>query len=195
MTAPFTAPLFDYEARVISLLGKIDSPHIDLLIDQLLRLDTESPKEITLYISCQSGTLIDALKVIDVMKTLRSQVTAIGMGLIQGVGVPIFAAAPKRFLFPNALLTTMGLWSISGLEIQPTTGFGSTAAHPRDALVKELEGQVEYLRPTILARLIREAATMPRLFTAQEAISLGLADDLVPTPKQILPPRSRSHVR
>lgn len=195
MTAPFTAPLFDYEARVISLLGKIDSPHIDLLIDQLLRLDTQSPKEITLYISSQGGTLIDALKVIDVMKTLRSPAIVIGMGLIQGAGIPIFAAAPKRFLFPNALLTTMSLWAVHGLEIQPATGFGFAAAHPRDALVKELEDQVEHLRPATLARLIREAATMPRLFTAQEAISLGIADDLVPTPKQILPPRSRFHVR
>ena len=71
-----TSPFFDYEGRVVSLLGRIDSSHVDVLADQLLRLETENSDDITLYVSCVGANLIDALKIADVMNTLQSHVTA-----------------------------------------------------------------------------------------------------------------------
>jgi hypothetical protein len=190
-----TFPFFDYEGRVVSLLGRIDSSHADILADQLLRLETENSDDITLYISCTGGNLIDALKIVDVMDTLQSHVTAIAMGLVQGAGVLIFAAAAERLILPSALLATTGLWAMPGLELTPPSGFGSPGSHPRETLRTQLETQVDQLSSPVLARLVREAAGSPRLFTAEQAIALHLADAIAPARKSIELPKPIRHVR
>jgi hypothetical protein len=189
------SPFFDYEGRVVSLLGRNDSSHIDVLADQLLRLETESDEPITLYISSTGGNLIDALKIVDVMSTLQSHVTAIAMGLVQGAGVLIFATAAERLILPNALLATTGLWTMPGLELAPPSGFGSLGSHPRETLRTHLEAQVDQLSSPILARLVREAAGSPRLFTAEQAVALHLADAIAPRRKSIEEPKPIRHVR
>jgi len=189
------APFFDYEGRVVSLLGRIDSSHVDVLADQLLRLETENSDDITLYVSCTGGNLIDALKIVDVMNTLQSHVMAIAMGLVQGAGVLVFATALERFILPNALLATTGLWTMPGLELTPPSGFGSPGLHPRETLRAQLEAQVDQLSSPVLARFVREAAEAPRLFTAKQAIALHLADALAPARKAIELPKLLRHVR
>lgn len=189
------APFFDYEGRVVSLLGRIDSSQVDVLADQLLRLETESSEPITLYISSTGGNLIDALKIVDVMNTLQSHVTAIVMGLVQGAGVLIFATAAERLILPNALLATTGLWTMPGLEFTPPSGFGSPGFHPRETLRSQLEAQVDQLSSPVLARLVREAAETPRLFTAKQAVAVHLADALAPARKTIELPKPIRHVR
>ena len=179
------SPFHDREGRVVSLLGRIDSSHVDVLVDQLLRLETENSRAITLYVSSTGGTLIDAFKIVDVLGTLSAPVTAIAMGLVQGAGVIAFAAAPERLILPNTLLSTAGLW----------TGLASTGVHSRDYLLDQLEVQTHQLNPAILGRLVREAATAPRLFTATEAIQTSLADTMAPTRKSRQTPKATCHVR
>ena len=193
-----TQPFWDYEGRVVSLLGRIDSANIDILGDQLLRLDTASTKGITLYLSSIGGNLIDGFKILDILATLQSRVTAIAMGLVQGCGVLVFAAAPERFILPNSLLFTEGLWSATGLETNPASGFGSRQIHPRDALMTELAAQVDRLstQSPSLSRLIHEASVSPRLITAGQAVALGLADEIVEGTTKHLPQiRTKAHDR
>jgi ATP-dependent protease ClpP protease subunit len=66
-----TAPLFDFEARVVNLLGRVGPAEINTVIDNLLRLDTDSAKKITVYISCQGGDIVEALKLVDTVGLLR----------------------------------------------------------------------------------------------------------------------------
>ena len=189
------SPFFDYEGRVVSLLGRIDSSHVDVLADQFLRLETESDEPITLYISSTGGNLIDALKIVDVMNTLQSHVTAIAMGLVQGAGVLVFATASERLILPNALLATTGLWTMPGLELTPPSGFGSLGSHPRETLRTYLDAQVDNLDSPSVVRLVREAAETPRLFTAKQAIAVHLADAMAPARKTIDLPKPLRHVR
>jgi hypothetical protein len=191
------SPFFDHEGRVVSLLGRIESAEINLLADQLLRLETANSDAITLYVSSVGGDLVEALKIVDLMNTLHSHVTAVAMGLVQAAGVVIFASAPERLILPSALLSTADLWTIPALEVSPAFGFRPMGLQPREMLMSQLETQVDKLSSPALARLVREAATTPRLFTAEQAVASHLADTVVPTRNFIKSAKSKilRHVR
>jgi ATP-dependent Clp protease protease subunit len=176
-------PLFDYDGRVVSLLGRIDSHHLDVLTDQFLRLDTDSKKEITLYVSCAGGNLVDAFRMLDILNALRSPVTSIALGLVEGIGVLIFAAANKRYILPSALLSTAGLWALPERVIAPISGFGAARVYSHEDLIQVLKKQVDELgltRSVHLCRVVHEAAQSPRLFSAEQAIAFDLADVIGP---------------
>ena len=62
----------DYEARIVCLLGLVDQQSLNVLVDFLLRCDAENAREITLYVSCQGGDIIQSLKVLDGAVDLRT---------------------------------------------------------------------------------------------------------------------------
>ena len=158
------APLFDYQGRVISLLGGIDHQEIDRLIDHLLRLDTASRRPITLYVSCRGGSIVEALMITDIFASLRSRVTGIGMGLIAGAGAVILASTHDRVLLPSAVLSTAGLHDFA--VSQATT------------LVETIQPRIEALgeRSPRLVELINRAERRQEFISAPEALRKCLID-------------------
>jgi len=106
--------LFDFEARVLSLHGRIDEGDCNLLVDQLLRLDTDANRPITIYFSSCGGNLVDMLKVLDIFATLRSPTTAIAMGVNEGAAAILLTATGTRLMLPSSLLCTARLWDLPG---------------------------------------------------------------------------------
>src|SRR5277367_6427632 len=102
MSAPLLGPLADYDARIISLLGRIDASDINRVIDLLLRCDAASAAPITIFVSSQGGDIVEALKLIDTIGLLRAPLTVVGLGLVEGAGVMLIAAATQRVLYPSA---------------------------------------------------------------------------------------------
>jgi ATP-dependent protease ClpP protease subunit len=165
-------PFVDHHARIVSLLGRVGHTEIDALGDQLLRLDTARRKPITLYLSCQGGTVVDALKITDIFACLRSRVTAIGMGLVEGSGVIILACSSERILLPSAILSTAGLHQFETRQASSL----AEALEPRIAALEKASAQ--------LPELIRSASRDFRFFTAGEARQLKLIDKIY-SPTQI----------
>jgi ATP-dependent protease ClpP protease subunit len=165
-------PFVDHNARVVSLLGRVGHAEIDALGDQLLRLDTARRKPITLYLSCQGGTVLDALKITDIFACVRSKVTAIGMGLVEGAGVIILACAAERILLPSAILSTAGLHQFETRQASSLVA----AIEPR---IADLRNRAEQL-----PEMIRAASRDFRFFTASEAQKLELIDKIY-SPTQI----------
>ncbi|MCE0496773.1 MAG: ATP-dependent Clp protease proteolytic subunit [Methylacidiphilales bacterium] len=167
--------LSDFHERIISVLGQVEERDFDLLNDQLLRLDTHNGKPITIYLSAKGGNLVDVLKVVDVVATLRSTTVGIGMGLLEGASAAILIAMQKRIMMPSALLFLSGLWNLPshqenvGLHPVSTTSL-QTHLHQR---LNELETHSPQL-----AQLVREAEKQPRFITASEALQLGLCDQI-----------------
>jgi ATP-dependent protease ClpP protease subunit len=174
-----TGPLVDYNGRVASLLGPIDHTEINLLVDQLLRLDTARRKPITLYLSCIGGSLVDAFKVVDIMTGLRSPVITVAMGLVEGAAVIILACAAKRLMLPSSVLSTAGLYL-----------FGTSQA---TTLAETLQPKIEELgwRSPEIVGLIRRAERRQEFLSAPEALRLGLIDR-IQTVRANLPTTERS---
>lgn len=189
MSTPLTGTLFEYEARILSLLGRIDHSQIDLAVDQLLRCDAESDKDITVFLSCQGGNLIEGLKLVDAIGLLRSQVTAIGLGLIEGAAVLLLALAHQRVLFSSTLVSTAGLWDLPQLHPQTRPGIGlhqtpSIGDQLRSRLMERLD---HALRPSERQwEGLLDPDAVPRILTASQCLELGLADAIVEGPNRIL---------
>jgi ATP-dependent protease ClpP protease subunit len=189
MSTPLTGALFEYEARILSLLGRIDHSQIDLAVDQLLRCDADSDKDITVFLSCQGGNLIEGLKLVDAVGLLRSRLTAVGLGLIEGAAVLLLASAHQRILFPSALVSTAGLWDLPHLHPQARPGIGlHQPASMIDQMRARLAERIDLAMNLSERRweCLLDPETSPRILTAPQCLELGLADAVVEGPNRIL---------
>jgi ATP-dependent protease ClpP protease subunit len=189
MSTPLTGTLFEYEARILSLLGRIDHSQVDLAVDQLLRCDADSDQDITVFLSCQGGNLIEGLKLVDTVGLLRSRLTAVGLGFIEGAAVLLLASAHQRILLPSALVCTAGLWNLPQLHPEARPGIGlhqpaSIGELLRSRLTEQLDQAVNLSERRWGCLLDPEAS--PRILTAAQCLELGLADAIVEGSSRIL---------
>jgi ATP-dependent Clp protease protease subunit len=183
MTTQVVATLHDYEARILSLLGTITELDVNHLVDALLRLDQESNKEITIYVSSRGGDILEGLKLIDAIRLMRSRVVCVALGLTEGAGVLLLTASSKRIMFPSAVVTTAGLWELPHQHRetrQPIGLHGEVDA--RQILISKIKKQVEQIiaeMPRKIPSFLADPTQPPRLFSAEESIEAGIADAIV----------------
>src|SRR5512147_886163 len=85
--------------------GAIDTESANIIIAQLLYLESEDPeKEINLYINSPGGMVTAGLAVYDTMQYIRSPITTICMGMAMSFGAVLLMAGTKgkRFALPNS---------------------------------------------------------------------------------------------
>jgi ATP-dependent Clp protease protease subunit len=91
--------------RIIFLGGEIDDHLANLIIAQLLFLDSEDPeKDIFLYINSPGGVVTGGLAIYDTIQYLKAPVSTICVGQAASMGAVLLAAgaAGKRFTLPNS---------------------------------------------------------------------------------------------
>lgn len=91
--------------RIIFLGGEIDDYSANLIIAQLLFLESEDPKkDISLYINSPGGSAISTLAIMDTMNHIKPDVSTICIGMAASGGAWILSAGAKgkRFALPNA---------------------------------------------------------------------------------------------
>lgn len=91
--------------RIIFLTGPIDFDVANIVIAQLLFLESEDPKkDITLYINSPGGQVVSGLAIIDTMNHVKPNVSTLCVGMAASMGAVILSAGSKgkRFALPNA---------------------------------------------------------------------------------------------
>lgn len=91
--------------RIIFLGGAIDDHLANLIIAQLLFLESEDPeKDIHLYINSPGGVVTAGMAIYDTMQYLKAPVSTICVGQAASMGAVLLAAGHpgKRFALPNA---------------------------------------------------------------------------------------------
>lgn len=91
--------------RVIFLGGPVDDHIANLIVAQLLFLESENPdKDISLYINSPGGVVTAGLAIYDTMQFIKPDVSTMCMGQAASMGALLLAAgAPgKRYCLPNA---------------------------------------------------------------------------------------------
>lgn len=91
--------------RIIFLGGAIDDHLANLIIAQLLFLESEDPeKDIHLYINSPGGVVTAGMAIYDTMQYLKAPVSTICVGQAASMGAVLLAAGQpeKRFALPNA---------------------------------------------------------------------------------------------
>ncbi|HZO48599.1 MAG TPA: ATP-dependent Clp endopeptidase proteolytic subunit ClpP [Gaiellaceae bacterium] len=107
--------------RIIFLGTPIDDQIANLVIAQLLHLESEDPdKDIYLYINSPGGDVYAGLAIYDTMQFVKPDVSTISIGMAMSMGALLLAggAEGKRMALPNAKIMIHQVW---------TGGFGGQA--------------------------------------------------------------------
>lgn len=91
--------------RIIFLGGPIDDHVANLVIAQLLFLESEDPdKDIHLYINSPGGAIYSGLAIYDTMQYIKADVSTICVGMAASMGALLLSAGTKgkRFALPNS---------------------------------------------------------------------------------------------
>ena len=163
--------------RVIFIVGGIDDHTANVVVAQLLFLESENPdKDINLYINSPGGSLDDTLAVYDTMQFLSSDVATYCIGrAYSGGAVLLCAGTPgKRHILPHAKV----------MIHQPYGGvFGQTedVRIQAEQIIKAKKQLNEILSKHTGQPVenIERDSDRDKYFTAHEAKEYGLVDEVV----------------
>jgi ATP-dependent Clp protease protease subunit len=107
--------------RIIFLGGPIDDDVANLVIAQLLFLESEDPKkDIALYVNSPGGSVTAGLAIVDTMNHVKPHVSTVCVGIAASAAAVILSAGEKgkRYALPNAEVMIHQPWG--GAEGQAT---------------------------------------------------------------------------
>lgn len=160
--------------RVIFLVGPINDHSANLVMAQLLFLESENPdKDISLYINSPGGSVSAGLAIFDTMRFIKSDVSTLCCGLAASMGAFLLAAGQKdkRFALPNSRI----------MIHQPLGGVSGQASdieiHAREILF--LRERLNLLLAENTGQPIEKIARdtdRDNFLSADDAVSYGLVD-------------------
>ena len=163
--------------RVICLVGNINDMSANLVVAQLLFLESENPdKEIHLYINSPGGSISAGMAIYDTMQFIKPEVSTLCIGMAASMGAFLLQAGAKgkRFILPNS----------SVMIHQPLGGFQGQATdieiHARYIL--SLRERLYELMAQHTGRNVEEIARdseRDKFLTATEAVNYGLVDKVL----------------
>jgi len=163
--------------RIVFLGTQVDDQIANLIVAQLLHLESEDPdKDISLYINSPGGNVYAGLAIYDTMQFIKPDVSTICVGIAMSMGALLLAggAKGKRMALPNSKILIHQVWG----------GYQGQAAdieiHAREtiALKRRLE---EIMAKHTGQELDKVAADMDRdyFMTSEEAVEYGLIDRVI----------------
>jgi len=174
--------------RIIFLGTPVEDDMANLIIAQLLFLDSEDPeKPISLYINCPGGVVTAGLAIYDTMQYVRAPVHTICTGIAMSMGAVLLAAgaAGKRFALPHS-------------RIMIHQGSGGFRGNTPDVFiqVKEMEQLVKTTQELLAAHTgqpidkIMKDTDRDLFLSPEEAVEYGIIDEVYKLPA-IVPPATR----
>jgi ATP-dependent Clp protease, protease subunit len=163
--------------RIIFLGTPVDDQIANLIVAQLLHLESEDPdKDIAIYINSPGGSVYAGLAIYDTMQFIKPPVQTICVGIAMSMGALLLAggAEGKRMALPNAKILIHQVWG--GFQGQAS----DIEIHAREtiALKRKLE---EIMARHTSQELDKVARDMDRdyFMTAQEAKDYGIIDNVI----------------
>lgn len=163
--------------RVIFLVGPVNELTANLVVAQLLFLESENPdKDISLYINSPGGVVSAGMAIYDTMQFIKPHVSTLCIGQAASMGAFLLAAGQKgkRFVLPNSRV----------MIHQPLGGFQGQASD-----IEIHAKEILYLKDR-LNRLLAEHTGQPietlqkdtdrdNFLGAEDAVAYGLVDEVL----------------
>lgn len=163
--------------RIIFVTGEIEDHMANLIIAQLLFLESEDPdKDVHLYINSPGGSVSAGLAIYDTMQYIRPDVSTICVGMAASMASVLLAAGTKgkRFALPHSRV--MIHQPLGGAQGQAT----DIAIHAREILrVREEMNNILALHTGKTPAQIQEDTERDHFMTSMEAKEYGLVDQVV----------------
>ncbi|MDP1792380.1 MAG: ATP-dependent Clp endopeptidase proteolytic subunit ClpP [Methylibium sp.] len=163
--------------RVIFLVGPVNDQTANLVVAQLLFLDSVYPDmDISLYINSPGGSVSAGLSIFDTMQFIKPDVSTLCMGIAASMGAFLLAAGAKgkRFALPN-----------SRVMIHQPSGGAQGQATDIEIQAREILKLRESLNGILAERTgqplekIRADSERDYFMSAEEATGYGLIDKVI----------------
>ncbi len=163
--------------RIIFLVGPVNDATANLVVAQLLFLESENPdKEISLYINSPGGSVSAGMSIYDTMNFIKPEVSTLCMGMAASMGAFLLSAGAKgkRFSLPNAKV--MIHQPLGGAQGQAT----DIKIHARDILkTREALNRILAERTGQTLEKIQSDTERDYFMSAAEAQTYGLIDQVL----------------
>ncbi|MDR0696273.1 MAG: ATP-dependent Clp endopeptidase proteolytic subunit ClpP [Christensenellaceae bacterium] len=171
------------EDRIIFLSGEINDALANIIVGQLLFLETKDPKrEISLYINSPGGSVSAGFAIFDTINYIKCDVSTICVGLAASMGAFLLASGTKgkRYALPNS-------------EIMIHQPLGGARGQASDiAIVAEHILKTKKKLNTILSEKtgqdvdkIEKDTDRDNYMSAEEAVAYGIVDKVFYTRKEL----------
>jgi ATP-dependent Clp protease protease subunit len=163
--------------RVVFLVGPVEDHIANLVVAQLLFLESENPdKDIHFYINSPGGSVTAGLAIYDTMQFIKPAVSTLCIGQAASMGAVLLAAGAsgKRFALPNSRV----------MIHQPLGGFRGQASdieiHAREMLkIRDLLNDILSRHTGRGVDQIRQDTDRDNFLSANEALEYNLIDKVI----------------
>jgi len=163
--------------RVVFLVGEVNDQTANLVVAQLLFLESENPdKDISLYINSPGGSVTAGMSIYDTMQFIKPDVSTMCLGFAASMGAFLLAAGAKgkRYSLPNSKIMIHQV--LGGARGQAT----DIEIHARDILrTKEQMNRILAERTGQTFDKIQRDTERDYFMTADEARDYGLVDQVI----------------
>jgi ATP-dependent Clp protease protease subunit len=163
--------------RVIFVIGQVEDYMANLVVAQLLFLESENPdKDIHLYINSPGGSVTAGLSIYDTMQFIKPDVSTMCMGQAASMGALLLAggAKDKRFCLPHSRM----------MIHQPLGGFQGQASdidiHAKEILsIREKLNKILADHTGQTLEKIQQDTDRDNFLSAEDAVTYGLIDQVL----------------
>jgi ATP-dependent Clp protease protease subunit len=163
--------------RVVFLVGEVNDHSANLIVAQMLFLESENhDKDIHFYINSPGGSVTAGMAIYDTMQFVKPNISTLGIGQAASMGSFLLAAGEKgkRFCLPNSRV----------MIHQPMGGFRGQASdveiHAREILyLKQRLNQMLAQHTGQPVETIERDTDRDNFLSAQDAVKYGLVDQVL----------------
>ena len=163
--------------RIIFLVGPVNDQSANLVVAQLLFLESENPdKDISFYINSPGGSVSAGLSIFDTMQFIKPDVSTLCIGMAASMGAFLLAAGAKgkRFSLPNSKVMIHQV--LGGAQGQAT----DIEIHAKEILkTKETMNRILAERTGQPLEKIQRDTERDYFLDAEEAKAYGLVDQVI----------------
>ena len=167
--------------RVVFIDGEINDITADLIVAQMLFLESQDPaRDISIYINCPGGSVTAGLSIYDTIQYIKPDVQTICLGQASSMAALILASGTqgKRFALPSSRILIHQPWGNA-------SGQSSDISLQAREIVRLKKLTIEYFARHTGKPIEKLASDMERDFymSAAEAVEYGLADKIMESGK------------
>ncbi len=172
--------------RVVFVVGPTEDHMANLVVAQLLYLESENPdKDIHLYINSPGGSVTAGLSIYDTMQFITSDVSTICVGQAASMGALLLGggAKGKRYALPHSRI----------MVHQPSAGFQGQATdigiHAKEVLdLKRRLNEIMARHTGQTVEKIEQDLERDNFMSGEQAVAYGLIDTILEQRAQMSPP-------
>ena len=157
----------------------VNSTTVGQIIKNLHFLDTLNHKPITILLNTPGGSWEDGMALYDIIKFTTSKVYIVGLGKVYSMGSVILQAGYQRLLMPNSLVMIHdGTEGYVG-NAKSMEAWASNSKKIRQKMYEIYYEHMKKANKNITVGQIEKMCSHDKIFSAEEAIQIGLADKII----------------